>query len=518
MSHIPQPDTASAPAEVVQDQDANNMTFQASLAQDGGPGAPSREAVIYSGAMNGLDPHLTSHFFPTSQFTWSTTDLPGKLLWSMYIHPSQCNMYLAYLQALYNLWAGGIDINIKVAGTGFHAGAIAIVRIPPNRKASEFTTPASWGAFEYVVIDPKTLEITSFHLIDQRQVLYHYQPFDSSNPNSFGCSVGVYVLQTLNTSSTGANQISLQVFTKAAADFQFAQMVPPYIDSPINPPMQTIINYLNSASPISATTVIPAVTWVSTDNTKKILNSGLQGCYKFNSDPLSQYKDPLAYPYIANSIVTGTTMNLQNLPGNFAGFPYFLSSGGGQLIVYNPVNGQTVIGTIAATPNSDTITLTLPSATPDLNNVHVRFNLFDNKPKLTDTDGNYSLPLNEEGFFLLRDEYLMDTVQTQSFAQACKSGVFKNLIPPGQAILLSFIDTNLQLPLLFVKLYANGIMSVLATATERLFPGDYHFDFFSLILDSDHIPSNPIGAGPAIAMRELRVFQQSLRSDSTKLN
>lgn len=162
-----------------------------------------------------------------TRFTWSTSQLPGTLLFSTPITPLRGNQNVAYMAKMFNSWVGGMDYQTKVAGTGFHAGAIGMARIPPNISPTTLKTVEQFTAFEYSIIDPKTLEATMKCISDQRPVMYHYMSEDFSDPNNIGGYFVIFVILQLNTSSTGTNQIDVQVFNKLSPDFRFIQVIPP---------------------------------------------------------------------------------------------------------------------------------------------------------------------------------------------------------------------------------------------------------------------------------------------------
>lgn len=175
--------------------------------------------------------YLKRQHIALQRFTWSTTQLPGTLLVSLPITPLRANNIISYLSGIFNAWNGGLEYQAKVAGTGFHAGALGIARIPPNIDPSTLKTVAQFTAFEYSVIDPKTLEAISKHIPDQRPIMYHYMSDDFSDPNNIGGYFVIFVILQLNTSSTGTNQIDVEIFNKLAPDFRFIQVVPPNIQA-----------------------------------------------------------------------------------------------------------------------------------------------------------------------------------------------------------------------------------------------------------------------------------------------
>lgn len=216
--------SASAPAEVF---DSTIGASTGALSQVGLPGPETTETPIHAGMVNGVDPYFNSQYIALSQFTWSTAQDPATLLFSQPIHPQSSHQWIRHLSAMYNTFGGGFDFAFKVAGTGFHAGGIIFVRLPPNIKPESLRTLADITAFEYKIMDPKTLEVEINSIMDQRNIMYHWLGgFDVNDPQTFGGFIAAYVLLPLNTSSTGATTIQVQVWTKPSPNFMFAQIKP----------------------------------------------------------------------------------------------------------------------------------------------------------------------------------------------------------------------------------------------------------------------------------------------------
>lgn len=232
-AHIPQPDATQAPAEQFGSTEA--APHGSTISGIGNPGPPPTEVIQHTLAHNAIDPIIYQQFIFNSVFTWSTSDARGKLLWSMPINPTAWNPVMARLATLYNCWGGGVEIDCKIAGTGFHAGCLVFVRIPPNRTAEEFSGNYSWSAFEWYKLDPKTLEVATFRFGDQRQVNYHYTVKEGNDPKSWdiGGTIACFVDLGLNTASTGTNQIEVEIFTRPAQDFVFNQLVIPSVDQDV---------------------------------------------------------------------------------------------------------------------------------------------------------------------------------------------------------------------------------------------------------------------------------------------
>lgn len=220
--NAPQPN-ATGPAEVF---DSVAPTSDGNVSSIGLPGPTPQEVPMHAGELNGIDPYISQQFIAFGSFTWTTGMDPGTLLFQIPVHPTYVHQFIAHLSKMYNAWGGGFDICLKIAGTGFHAGALLMVRLPPNIRPNSLRTVADITAFEYTVMDPKTLEVVTKTLMDQRNIMYHYMPFDENNIQSFGGYFAVYVMLPLNTSSTGATQITLQVLARPSQQFVFAQLRP----------------------------------------------------------------------------------------------------------------------------------------------------------------------------------------------------------------------------------------------------------------------------------------------------
>nr|WPR17633.1 MAG: coat protein [Spider picorna-like virus 7] len=234
-SNAPMP--SAAPAAAAETFDSTVAPPQGNVSAIGIPGPDNREAPIHAGMVNGIDPFFSRQYVALEQFTWTTSQDPATLLFYRAIHPRRSHQWIDYLSYIYNTFAGGFDFAFKVAGTGFHAGGIYLVRLPPNIKPDSLKTEADITGFEYFVIDPKTLEVEVKSCMDQRNVMFHWMTdFDLNRPETFGGFIAAYVMLPLNTSSTGATSIQVQVFTKPSQNFMFSQVRPLRSGpAPVNP-------------------------------------------------------------------------------------------------------------------------------------------------------------------------------------------------------------------------------------------------------------------------------------------
>lgn len=286
-TNAPQPDAgASAPAEVF---DSTIMPAQGQVSQDQLPGGNTSEAPMHSGEVNGIDPFFYQQFMALTSFNWDTSMSPGQLLWSIPIHPQFVHQFMAHISKMYNAFAGGFDFAVTVAGTGFHAGKLMVARIPPNIKPETLLTAADITAFPYMVIDPKTLETVVKSAMDQRNVMYHYMPFDKDNFQSFGGYLAIYCLLPLNTSSTGATQISVQVFSKPAREFMFTQLKP-IVNREINvykpESLERALDFRTYKTGTVCATNINSMTCLTATDVKT-LKSETYNCVKLDGTPMN---------------------------------------------------------------------------------------------------------------------------------------------------------------------------------------------------------------------------------------
>lgn len=506
-AHIPQPATGMAPAEIFSSTDA--APHGATVSAIGTPGGPTSESGQHAGQFNGIDPVIMEQFIQTSTFSWNVSQTPGTLIWKVPIHPNFSTPQLAHLMRMYNVWAGGISFNVKIAGTGFHAGAIAFVRIPPNRKPEEFTTPQSWTNFEYQVIDPKTLEIASFDVMDQRRIMYHYAKFDQEDVNSFGGWFCCYVLMTLNTSATGSTEIDVAVFQKPAPTFQFAQLMNPTIQPVSNPIPSELEKALDfKVNNSSAYFRAPCDRLVILPGSTKILDRGIAGHVAFDTKQPSK----MTYLYelqtdlfIASVALSGDIHTLSLLEAErVIGFPPVgpisgqTLSNDGTFVIFNDTHSMLaeVSKTYGSTTSAwdwNTLTYKFTDTTHlPIGTVQVIFNPMD----VPTGDTALTLPVSSESFVTLgMSANKFRGSQNYAFAQLLATGQYSSLLPSNTALVFSCIDTEFDIPIFLVKIYKSGLMSTNAVEAEvSLDLLKHKFVYYGYILETDPLPKDPIMA------------------------
>lgn len=498
------------------------------------PAAPTvAEAAPHAGVLNTLDPYFYQQFVALSNFTWATSQAPGTLLWSSPITPTRAHVNLQYLARMYNIWVGGLDYQVKVAGTGFHAGAIAIVRLPPNINPSKISSVQQFTMFEYTVIDPKTLEAMSKSVCDQRPIHYHYVNDDIELPNSIGGYLAIYVLIQLNTSSTGTAQIDLQVFNKASLDFALLQIVPVTLPE-LAPPAPTFFDTLWDAAgsqldPYTLDNIEdvfiqvknPPPTEVRLEDRSCGLVSMRTG--EYIGEPIVQSSDALdifttgpTSGYFCNSTGTRTPKN------------FLLST----RVVYNAVakdsaSNTTYLLTLNGNGALDMTTTGFTQAGSQVNFASGRrlnVNYLIPRDFIQSANAYKAVPpVRDECFigFRANVEFIAfqpasTSVQTTSVALTTTtiSGILANTtyrMPFGQCALLQVVDREFNLPVLFIKMYKEGYFAAASVATNisvRL--ADYRLQFVGYLRETDPIPGQTSAMQQTLLTRQMQYQYERL--------
>lgn len=182
---------------------------------------------------NRLDPHLYRQFILTRQTLWDTGMTAGHIIWCVEVHPSSCNAFVNYICKMYNAWGGSLEWQAMLAGTGFNGGKVMFGKTPPN------IDPRTLSLTDLTVLPNTTIDVKaqeSFGIVasDQRPVEYHYMnqtvTKDSEAYQSITAHGGYIYLAVLNPligANSGANSVSLSIFSRLAPDFTVSQMIPP---------------------------------------------------------------------------------------------------------------------------------------------------------------------------------------------------------------------------------------------------------------------------------------------------
>jgi hypothetical protein len=392
------------------------------------------------------------------------------------------------------------------------------VRIPPNRHPSEFTSPAQWGPFEYVVMDPKMLEVASLEVSDQRPIAFHYNPLNQKDSYSFGGYLAMYVLIPLNTSATGSQQIAIQVFNRPGSTFQFSQLITPSVEGPaivIPREIEPFLNFndldLLSNAPLYVTDAV-----IQPDSLKQ--SDKCFNCFSLDTTSMSKFADRFK--------LSSKTENDEYLyPGQFgvsitkSPFTYTLDFKddpawqivpGKQSVVF--VVGETCAKTEASTKDytatvvGDTIVVKSEvELSADISSGIILYSGNTCIPAPW-VDNSYSAKQSNESFFMFRSLGTGTPItcfQTRRFSQAAYEGIFAKLISPDQCMLFLLRDKIENLNIGYVKLYSEGFFTARASPDQVIYPiQSVELVFDSYILRTDPIPYNATYTLNALAIRQ----------------
>lgn len=489
---VPTAQRQTAPTTVVDSTDS--APHGQSISAIGHEGAGPEEAMLHSGAFNTVDMYLRMQFIALSSFIWNTNQAPGTLLWSSTITPLKNNQFLRHLAKMYNIWVGGFDYNVKICGTGFHAGALAVVRLPPNIRPETVTSPADFTAFEYKIIDPKTLEIVTHHVIDQRRVMYHY--LTDTGTDSIGGFVAIYVLDQLNTSSTGSQSIVVQTLSRPSQDFNFFQVRPITGDTPTPQPDEPkgladalAVTDLCAESTATFAEKINNFVVIPVAQADPLASQG--GCFKFNGDAInSKLPDIFPLKSLLKTIVTVTKVTDNSSSYKVTAFEKLPISASCQLQLliedgryYKPytLTNMTDIGTwlgVGATEQTKATCYAI------LSKWYEEKQVVPQKPA-------------DESFFVF-DNHLQEgdqlrySYQTRALAKLLQNKDYLTLMTPQDAAILDMYDSELDVPIRRIKLYYNGHITTKGSTDQITLKAlKYYFKFVQISRASEPIPAPP---------------------------
>lgn len=495
--NAPQPTPSGGAAEVF---DSTIEPAAPTVSSTGLPGPTPAEGAIHAGTINGIDPYLRSQYIATSTPTWSTAMAPGTLVFSKPIHPQSSHQYLAHLSKMYNVFVGGIDYVIKVCGTGFHAGALMVVRIPPNYKPQEISKLEDITAFEYKIIDPKTLEVVSQTVIDQRNVMYHYLPLDLDDYQSFGGHFAIYVNVPLNTSSSGSSQIAVQIFERPSVNFSFLQLRPLDLISPsfrVPAQLEHALNFRREQLSCGDARELMFMKFHPKTALRALFNHAWYG-YNMHGDHM------VSFSQLHGDMNQTWQVKYDTSPGDDcfrlkkAGFIQPLDQ-----TSWPPVEG-TVYGSIFNVTNdayaaaawtiktNEQMQLdftTISSMEPHFNKawnpsefefdieINLAMGALTFSAQTIDGFTGYSPPI-DEALVTFQSELDLLHAQPYSLAKELQTGDYKDLIAPTDSLIFQLIDGNVDLVIALVRLHPQGYMTTHQQTAVKIFDLDDHRYYF----------------------------------------
>jgi len=515
---------------------AGGVTFSSTeavvlpVSQTEAPGAGPTESVAHATTVNIIDSFFYEQFVPLTNFTWATSQAPGTMLWTTPITPLRGHANLAYITKMYNIWTGSLEYSLKVAGTGFHAGALAMVKTPPNVDPNKLTSANLFGYYPYVVIDPKTLECTMKAGHDQRNVMYHYLSEPLTNTSAIGGHLSIFVLQALNTSSTGTAQINVQVFNRVGPDFMLLQMMPVDIndDPVVGSDYDELLDYkplhrlVYDADNYCDRLVILAATTTSSSNTNGLVSVHLGTNYDGDMIPLEYIVQGKLSAAPAGNIVvdafyetrltwTGNEYVAFNCPVQTDATP------SGQFYVVS--NNNDYAFTMSSTSQIDFstggsgVTFAVKNATGVPTTSGQLFEVMPVRPLYNPTAGakpiipgvnesivSFSCWDTRRQYYLTYKDALptvAGTTRSKAYSYSLTTRFINQFIkehpvPLGDhdAMLFQLVSKSALQPVCYIKLYRQGYFTAAARAVETSFKFfDVGVKFIGYIRDTDPIPS-----------------------------
>nr|BAF38394.1 capsid protein [Norwalk-like virus] len=213
------------------------------------PVAGGAIAAPLTGQTNIIDPWIRNNFVqaPNGEFTISPRNSPGEILLNMELGP-ELNPFLAHLSRMYNGFAGGMEVQVLMAGNAFTAGKVIFAAVPPHFPV-ENLSPPQITMFPHIIIDVRTLEPVLLPMPDVRNQFFHY---NQVNEPRMRLVAMLYTPLRSNGSTEDVFTVSCRVLTRPSPDFEFNYLVPPTVESRTKPftlPVLTIGEMTNSRFP-----------------------------------------------------------------------------------------------------------------------------------------------------------------------------------------------------------------------------------------------------------------------------
>lgn len=505
------------------------------LTSMGTPGGDPSEVPIHTGDINETPAWFSRHSVFVRNVTIDTGMESGTILDKIPCHPAAVGGNHGYYARMFRAWGGSIDISLKIFATAFHGGAIAVARIPPGMTELDFGTLQKYTIMDWHMSDMRNTQPMTFNLLDQRNILYHYnKQYDVNDLTTYGGSLYVFVLSPLIVgSASGIQQVNMAIFAKFGQNFTLSQMIPVSDPSPVANSFPLYENALNFAYPRHPTNAINMVEafYVFPSNVVQITNgffgsAPVYGDFKTRSvqgnvfdyqkqicaigDRITNFtpatSGPSPNPVNAMPHANKATPSGEGVTDGWFALGRFGTEGENTPFACNIINRN--IGVPVA--ESVTPMWAVNSAGNGFNSTEtcqIACNIITNASKLHaqeySTEESKAIkfgPGVNESFFVFcpvkvsaADYY---SIQTLQLMEAIRSTAY--VIPEGYAMLFELIDTTTALPIREVKLYREGFMTTNATATPLIITALDH----KLVYKNLMLASNPLAPKAALSLAQ----------------
>lgn len=497
MSHIPQPtgDGENLQTEFHSTQLQPNAPTLAPIET---PTPNTREVQAAAGEEVTIPDYFYKQWRRVATLEWTTNDPIGKMLWSADVSPLTLDPALAWQMSLFHAWGGDFDIMVRAVGTGFHAGQMALVSVPPGIELGDINNPLDYTLYPYEVLDVKKLEPIAFPIRDRRNVKYHYMKRDSGplTISDIGGKVAVFVDTPLTTSATGVQKISIAVWAKCASNFRVAYVRNPLTHLPKQEAYvpESLMSALNACNYIPLNNGVAQATQIVVQPVTTVkLTQYYSNMVDLDGNVVQKYND-------GNFVQSYYHRVLSQVAGEFDGAGYFvpIRTGSGYIaetvsddVVFAPNDGTSpASGKILGTRDSDLAIFTDIPMTSKSRGIMLFKSGNTDKLKWVFTRNNPTILKKGESFVLFgsRESKGMCT-QTQNLGQLFTSHALEGLLPTNYCYLITVKSKLVNLPILHIKFHQAGYMTSNATtAFKQLLLDDIQFEQSGLIHVLDSFP------------------------------
>jgi len=183
-----------------------------------------------------------------AQFSWSSTQAVATKLFDVPVTPMlvPSNLprasnisYLAYVSSLFNYWRGGIVFDVEFVATHFHSGRI-VAAFVPNLDPTSLTYANATSSLPNLVLDLQQTSKISFTVpfVSATPLKYVFLTQELADESIIG-NLGFFVMNKLAAAANVSPSVEVNVYIRAADDFQLFVPANPGISYRRLPPTES---------------------------------------------------------------------------------------------------------------------------------------------------------------------------------------------------------------------------------------------------------------------------------------